>query len=135
MTGRRIRVRGQVQGVGFRPFVWALARRFGVSGEVSNDAEGVLVLAAGGDLDGFEARLDGVALQLTPQEFALLRHLVLHPGRAMSREILLQRVWGQNYFGGTRTVDVHVRRLRSKIEDATHTFIDTVWNVGYRFHG
>ncbi|SDE59429.1 Hydrogenase maturation protein, carbamoyltransferase HypF [Salipiger thiooxidans] len=57
MTGRRIRVRGQVQGVGFRPFVWALARRFGVSGEVSNDAEGVLVLAAGGDLDGFEAAL------------------------------------------------------------------------------
>ncbi|NVK60522.1 MAG: carbamoyltransferase HypF [Rhodobacteraceae bacterium] len=61
MTGRRIRVRGQVQGVGFRPFVWALARRFGVSGEVSNDAEGVLVLAAGGDLDGFEAALSAEA--------------------------------------------------------------------------
>ncbi|MBN8185400.1 carbamoyltransferase HypF [Salipiger thiooxidans] len=61
MSGRRIRVRGQVQGVGFRPFVWALARRFGVSGEVSNDAEGVLVLAAGGDLDGFEAALSAEA--------------------------------------------------------------------------
>ncbi|MCA0847083.1 carbamoyltransferase HypF [Salipiger thiooxidans] len=61
MSGRRIRVRGQVQGVGFRPFVWALARRFGVSGEVSNDAEGVLVLAVGGDLDGFEAALSAEA--------------------------------------------------------------------------
>ncbi|ANT59518.1 carbamoyltransferase HypF [Salipiger sp. CCB-MM3] len=57
MSGRRIRVRGQVQGVGFRPFVWALARRFGVSGEVSNDAEGVLVLACGGDLERFMAAL------------------------------------------------------------------------------
>ncbi|MBY6003081.1 carbamoyltransferase HypF [Salipiger bermudensis] len=57
LSGRRIRVRGQVQGVGFRPFVWALARRFGVSGEVSNDAEGVLILCAGGDLEGFEAAL------------------------------------------------------------------------------
>ncbi|MBR9837232.1 MAG: carbamoyltransferase HypF [Rhodobacteraceae bacterium] len=61
MSGRRIRVRGQVQGVGFRPFVWALARRFGVSGEVSNDAEGVLVLAVGGDLDRFEAALSAEA--------------------------------------------------------------------------
>ena len=61
VSGRRIRVRGQVQGVGFRPFVWSLAQRFGVSGEVSNDAEGVLILCAGGDLDGFEAALRGEA--------------------------------------------------------------------------
>ena len=58
-----------------------------------------------------------------------------NPGRVYSREALLEQVWGYHYFGGTRTVDVHVRRLRSKIEDSTHTFIDTVWNVGYRFHG
>ena len=58
MRGRRIRVRGQVQGVGFRPFVWQLATRMGLSGDVSNDAQGVLIHAAGGDLDAFERALD-----------------------------------------------------------------------------
>jgi two-component system alkaline phosphatase synthesis response regulator PhoP len=72
---------------------------------------------------------------LTFKEYELLRLLAANPGRVYSREALLEQVWGYQYFGGTRTVDVHVRRLRSKIEDATHTFIDTVWNVGYRFHG
>ena len=50
-----------------------------------------------------------------------------------TREVLLNRVWGYDYFGGARTVDVHIRRLRSKIEDANHVFIETVRNVGYRF--
>lgn len=72
---------------------------------------------------------------LTFKEYELLKLLASNPGRVYSREALLEQVWGYQYFGGTRTVDVHVRRLRSKIEDATHTFIDTVWNVGYRFHG
>lgn len=72
---------------------------------------------------------------LTFKEYELLKLLAANPGRVYSREALLEQVWGYKYFGGTRTVDVHVRRLRSKIEDATHTFIDTVWNVGYRFHG
>ena len=70
---------------------------------------------------------------LTFKEYELLKLLASYPGRVFSREALLGQVWGYEYFGGTRTVDVHVRRLRSKIEDATHTFIDTVWNVGYRF--
>ena len=72
---------------------------------------------------------------LTFKEYELLKLLASNPGRVYSREALLEQVWGYQYFGGTRTVDVHIRRLRSKIEDATHTFIDTVWNVGYRFHG
>ena len=71
---------------------------------------------------------------LTFKEYELLKLLASNPGRVYSREALLEQVWGYHYFGGTRTVDVHVRRLRSKIEDSSHTFIDTVWNVGYRFH-
>ena len=59
--------------------------------------------------------------------------MVSNAGQVFSREALLEQVWGYKYFGGTRTVDVHIRRLRIKIEDPTHTFIDTIWNVGYRF--
>ena len=55
------------------------------------------------------------------------------PGRVYTRETILNRVWGYDYLGGTRTVDVHIRRLRSKIEDADQRFIETVWNLGYRF--
>lgn len=55
-------------------------------------------------------------------------------GRAANRETLLNKVWGYDFYGGARTVDVHIRRLRSKIEDGHHTFIETVRNVGYRFH-
>ena len=54
--------------------------------------------------------------------------------KVFTREALLNRVWGYDFYGGARTVDVHIRRLRSKIEDRTHTFIETVRNVGYRFH-
>ena len=59
--------------------------------------------------------------------------LASNPGRVYTREALLSQVWGYDYLGGTRTVDVHVRRLRSKIEDPDHTFVETIWNVGYRF--
>jgi DNA-binding response OmpR family regulator len=63
----------------------------------------------------------------------LLKFLTAHPGRVYTRDTLLNKVWGYDFYGGDRTVDVHIRRLRSKIEDAEHTFIDTVRNVGYRF--
>jgi len=59
--------------------------------------------------------------------------LASNPGRVYSREMLLSQIWGYDYLGGTRTVDVHVRRLRSKIEDPNHLFVETIWNVGYRF--
>ena len=78
--------------------------------------------------------LDGREVALTAKEFLLLSYLLQHRGRVLSRDVLLEQVWGYRYTGGTRTVDVHVRRLRSKIEDASHTFIETVRNVGYRFH-
>lgn len=80
----------------------------------------------------YEVTLDGGRLDLTFKEYELLRFLASRPGNVFTREILLDNVWGYDYFGGTRTVDVHIRRLRSKIE-ATTTFIETVRNVGYRF--
>ena len=87
------------------------------------------------DTNRYDVHLAGRPVLLTFKEYELLKLLASNPGRVYSREALLEQVWGYHYFGGTRTVDVHVRRLRAKIEDATHTFIDTVWNVGYRFHG
>ncbi|MEI6365231.1 MAG: winged helix-turn-helix domain-containing protein, partial [Actinomycetes bacterium] len=70
---------------------------------------------------------------LTFKEFELLKHLAQHPGRVFTRAQLLQEVWGYDYFGGTRTVDVHVRRLRAKLGTENESLIGTVRNVGYRF--
>jgi DNA-binding response OmpR family regulator len=69
---------------------------------------------------------------LTFKEYELLRFLVKSRGQVFSRDTLLNKVWGYDYYGGDRTVDVHIRRLRSKVEDANHTFIETIRNVGYR---
>ena len=72
-------------------------------------------------------------LDLTFKEFELLKFLAQHPGRVFTRAHLLQEVWGYDYFGGTRTVDVHVRRLRAKLGTEHEALIGTVRNVGYRF--
>jgi len=85
------------------------------------------------DLARCEVTLEGRIVELTFKEYELLKFLASHRGRVYSREALLNQVWGYDYYGGDRTVDVHVRRLRSKIEDAKHTFIETVRNIGYRF--
>lgn len=81
----------------------------------------------------YSVRLHGRPLDLTFKEFELLRYLAHHPGRVFTRAILLQEVWGYDYFGGTRTVDVHVRRLRAKLGSEYESIIGTVRNVGYRF--
>ena len=81
----------------------------------------------------FEVAVGGRRVSLRYKEYELLLLMASSPGRVFSREALLNRIWGYDYLGGTRTVDVHIRRLRSKIEDAEHTFIETVWQVGYRF--
>lgn len=81
----------------------------------------------------YTARLRGRPMDLTFKEFELLKFLAQHPGRVFSRAILLQEVWGYDYFGGTRTVDVHVRRLRAKLGPEHESLIGTVRNVGYRF--
>lgn len=80
----------------------------------------------------YEVRLSGSKLLLTYKEYQLLRLLASSPGTVFSREELLSKIWGFDYFGGTRTVDVHIRRLRSKLEATDHTYIETIWNVGYR---
>jgi two-component system alkaline phosphatase synthesis response regulator PhoP len=85
------------------------------------------------DLDNCEVTVAGRLITLTFKEYELLRFMAAIPGRVFTRDALLDEVWGHDYFGGDRTVDVHIRRLRSKIEDSTHTFIDTVRNIGYRF--
>ena len=81
----------------------------------------------------YTARLSGVPLDLTYKEFELLKFLAQHPGRVFSRSHLVQEVWGYDYFGGTRTVDVHVRRLRAKLGPEHEAMIGTVRNVGYKF--
>jgi DNA-binding response OmpR family regulator len=83
------------------------------------------------DLDSYSAKVGGRSLDLTFKEFELLRYLNDNPGRVFSREQLLSEVWGYDYFGGTRTVDVHIRRLRAKLGEH-ESIIGTVRNVGYR---
>jgi DNA-binding response OmpR family regulator len=84
------------------------------------------------DEASYSARAHGKPLDLTYKEFQLLHFLATHPSRVFTREQLLREVWGYDYFGGTRTVDVHVRRLRAKLGDLEQ-LIGTVRNVGYRF--
>jgi DNA-binding response OmpR family regulator len=81
----------------------------------------------------YQARVGVRPLDLTFQEFELLKYLAQHPGRVFTRAQLLQEVWGYDYFGGTRTVDVHVRRLRAKLGPERESLIGTVRNVGYKF--
>ena len=80
-----------------------------------------------------EVSLGDKPVALTFREYQLLRFLATNKGTVFTREALLNKVWGWDYYGGDRTVDVHIRRLRSKIEDMNHCFIETVRNVGYRF--
>ena len=91
-------------------------------------ASGVII-----DEASYSAKVHGRPLDLTFKEFELLRFLATHPSRVFTREQLLSEVWGYDYFGGTRTVDVHVRRLRAKLGDL-ESLIGTVRNVGYRFN-
>lgn len=80
-----------------------------------------------------EVTVEGIVVKLTFKEYELLKFLAFGKGHVYTRETLLNKVWGYGYYGGDRTVDVHVRRLRSKIENTNHTFIETVRNIGYRF--
>jgi DNA-binding response OmpR family regulator len=85
------------------------------------------------DEAAYSAKVNGQAMDLTFKEFELLKFLAQHPGRVFTRDQLLSEVWGYDYFGGTRTVDVHIRRLRSKLGDLD-SLIGTVRHVGYRFN-
>jgi DNA-binding response OmpR family regulator len=112
---------------------WAAARRLAAAtpadgGDGGVTKAGELVI----DEHSYSAKLRGRALDLTYKEFELLKYLAQHPGRVFSRAQLLQEIWGYDYFGGTRTVDVHVRRLRAKLGTEHEALIGTVRNVGYK---
>ena len=100
----------------------------------AKSSDGQMISTSGVTIDevSYQAKVNGRALDLTFKEFELLRFLAGHPQRVFTREQLLSEVWGYDYFGGTRTVDVHVRRLRAKLGDM-ESLIGTVRNVGYRF--
>ncbi len=89
----------------------------------------VLVL----NVETYQASVKGVPLELTYMEYELLKFLAGNPGKVFTREVLLSRVWGYDYFGGARTVDVHIRRLRAKLGDEHASMIQTVRSVGYSF--
>ena len=105
----------------------ALWRKHGIDSE-NYVRCGVLTI----DLSNYRVTVDDDALVLTFKEYELLRFLAMNAGRVFTREQLLNRVWGYDYYGGARTVDVHIRRIRAKIEINGHQFIETVRNVGYR---
>lgn len=85
------------------------------------------------NLETYQASIDGHPLDLTYMEYELLKFLTQNPGKVFTREILLSRVWGYDYYGGARTVDVHIRRLRAKLGEEHANLIQTVRSVGYRF--
>ncbi|MBI2094397.1 MAG: response regulator transcription factor [Candidatus Omnitrophica bacterium] len=85
------------------------------------------------DFERYEVHVKGEPVDLTFKEFELLRFLIAQPGKVFTREVLLDKVWGYDYYGGTRTVDVHIRRLRAKLESRGTVYIETVRNVGYKF--
>jgi DNA-binding response OmpR family regulator len=112
---------------------WATSRRLAATTPAGGADAGVtqageLVI----DEHSYSVKLRGRALDLTYKEFELLKYLAQHPGRVFSRAQLLQEIWGYDYFGGTRTVDVHVRRLRAKLGTEHEALIGTVRNVGYK---
>ena len=97
--------------------------------------QGEQVLQAGEisvNLDRYEVRVGGLPVDLTPKEYQLLCYLLRQSGRACTRQQLLEAVWGYDYFGGTRTVDIHVQRLRAKLGESEGCRIETVRSVGYR---
>jgi DNA-binding response OmpR family regulator len=104
-----------------------LARRAGPGGEA-----GIVLGPLTLDVDTYRVAVTGRPLDLTYREFELLRYLVERPGRVCTRQVLLREVWGYDFYGGTRTVDVHIRRLRAKLGPGHEGLIETVRSVGYR---
>ncbi len=115
--------------------VGEISARLGLVSRRSGRDEGAAVLKVG-DLkvnpDNYQVYVRGRPLDLTYKEFELLKFLAQRPGRVCDRDLLLREVWGYDYFGGTRTVDVHIRRLRAKLGLEHEALIETIRNVGYR---
>ena len=111
--------------------VKAVLRRFGPKEEAKNE---VSFPKLNINMDTFELKLDGEVIKVPPKELELIYHLASNPNRVYSRDQLLDEVWGFEYYGDSRTVDVHVKRLREKLEGVSDEWsIKTVWSVGYKF--
>jgi DNA-binding response OmpR family regulator len=112
-----------------------ISARLAVAVRRAGHGEDTVVIKVG-DLtvnpDNYQVYVRGRPLDLTYKEFELLKFLSQRPGRVCNRDLLLREVWGYDYFGGTRTVDVHIRRLRAKLGAEHETLIETIRNVGYR---
>lgn len=104
-------------------------------GEEATSQELIRIADLTVNLATYQAHIDGVPIDFTYMEYALFTFLVTHPNRAYSREVLLRRVWGSDYYGGSRTVDVHVRRIRAKLSGELADRLETVRNVGYLWRG
>ncbi len=112
-----------------------MRHRLGIVSRVEPGTGPIRVADVVVDESSWTVRAGGRPLDLTFKEFELLKYLVQHPGRVVTRDALLQEVWGMDYYGGTRTVDVHIRRLRAKLGPERESLIGTIRNVGYRFAG
>ena len=112
-----------------------ISARFALAARRAGQGDAPTVLKVG-DLtvnpDNYQVYVHGKPLDLTYKEFELLKFLAQRPGRVCDRDLLLREVWGYDYYGGTRTVDVHVRRLRAKLGPEHEALIETIRNVGYR---
>lgn len=118
--------------------VKAILRRQAASSATRDDGGGDNLLRIGEveiDALSFQVRAHGKLIEITPKEFELLRLLMSNAGRVLTREVILERVWGYDFPGNTRTVDVHIRKLRQKVErdDSQPDYIQTVHGIGYRF--
>lgn len=117
--------------------VKAVLRRQATDAAAHDDRGDELLRIGDVEIDGvsFQVRAEGKHVEVTPKEFELLRLLMANAGRVLTREVILERVWGYDFPGNTRTVDVHIRKLRQKIErdDSQPDYIQTVHGIGYRF--
>ena len=113
--------------------VKAVLRRLGIDNDKKELIEGVFKV----DLYGKKVMKNNEEIELTPKEYSLIKLFLENPNKAFSRDELLDLVWGENYFGDSKIIDVNIRRLRSKIENKNlnEKFIETVWGVGYRWSG
>ncbi len=112
----------------------AVLRRSGKSGERQNDSKEVSYDKLVINLTNYELKVDGVQVDTPPKEMELIYHLASNPNRVFTRDQLLDEVWGFDYYGDSRTVDVHIKRLREKLEGVSDKWtLKTVWGVGYKF--
>ena len=111
--------------------VRAVLRRANISG---SDSDEVSFDKLSINMSTYELKIDGVVTEIPPKELELLNYLCVHPNKVFTRDQLLDEVWGYEYFGDSRTVDVHVKRLREKVEGVSEKWsLKTVWGVGYKF--